>query len=143
MGQEISHSHFSAEEFETFRQRLVKETALLGAWIADGSLRADVSLRWSPLPEDEALEALRDYEHSIPGGVVPIDAIQLSTQADVLGQGGALTYLDLFDLPCLVTLDLPVQIMRDLLLPLLQPAVMLEIIGQITGEDRLGNLVQH
>ncbi|MGD2117812.1 MAG: glutamate-cysteine ligase family protein [Chromatiales bacterium] len=36
MGQEISHSHFSAEDFELFSERLREETELLHSWQADG-----------------------------------------------------------------------------------------------------------
>ncbi|HFD81561.1 MAG TPA: glutamate--cysteine ligase [Gammaproteobacteria bacterium] len=35
MGDEIAHSHFSAADFEAFRQRLEQETELLGRWFKD------------------------------------------------------------------------------------------------------------
>ncbi len=38
MGQEISHSSFSDEDFNRFRDRVVAETALLEQWMADGVL---------------------------------------------------------------------------------------------------------
>ncbi|WP_456404860.1 glutamate-cysteine ligase family protein [Thiolapillus sp.] len=38
MGQEISHSSFSEEDFKRFRDRVVAETALLEQWMADGVL---------------------------------------------------------------------------------------------------------
>ena len=40
----------------------------------DGSLQADLALRWQPLPEDAALDALREYEQSTPDGAAPIYA---------------------------------------------------------------------
>lgn len=36
MGQEISDSHFQAEDFDAFRQRLQDETRLLQQWFDDG-----------------------------------------------------------------------------------------------------------
>ena len=36
MGQEISDSHFQAEDFEAFRLRLQQETRLLQQWFDDG-----------------------------------------------------------------------------------------------------------
>lgn len=38
MGQEISHSSFSEEDFTRFRNRVIAETALLEQWMADGVL---------------------------------------------------------------------------------------------------------
>ncbi len=38
MGQEITHSSFSEEDFRRFRDRVVAETALLEQWLADGLL---------------------------------------------------------------------------------------------------------
>ncbi|MCB1869169.1 MAG: glutamate--cysteine ligase, partial [Gammaproteobacteria bacterium] len=37
MGQEISESHFRAEDFEAFRLRLQRETQLLQQWFNDGT----------------------------------------------------------------------------------------------------------
>lgn len=41
MGQEISSSRFSGEDFAAFRERLEAETRLLGEWIASGALKTD------------------------------------------------------------------------------------------------------
>jgi hypothetical protein len=38
MGQEITDSHFSAQDFEQFFQRLRQETRLLGQWLTDGHI---------------------------------------------------------------------------------------------------------
>ncbi|WP_456380061.1 glutamate-cysteine ligase family protein [Thiolapillus sp.] len=38
MGQEISHSSFSEEDFRRFQDRVIAETALLEQWMADGVL---------------------------------------------------------------------------------------------------------
>jgi len=38
MGQEITHSSFSEDDFRRFRDRVVAETALLEQWLADGLL---------------------------------------------------------------------------------------------------------
>lgn len=38
MGQEISHSSFSEEDFKRFHDRVIAETALLEQWMADGFL---------------------------------------------------------------------------------------------------------
>jgi len=44
MGQEIAESRFTDADFEAFRQRLARETALLGQWIGDGTLACDEPL---------------------------------------------------------------------------------------------------
>ncbi len=38
MGQEISHSSFSEEDFKHFRERMIAETSLLEQWMADDAL---------------------------------------------------------------------------------------------------------
>ena len=38
MGQEITDSHFTAEDFRTFKSRLTRETALLTEWLEQGLL---------------------------------------------------------------------------------------------------------
>jgi len=49
MGQEITQHSFREEEFIEFRRRLHQETALLAAWLADGSLRVDRPMGGSEL----------------------------------------------------------------------------------------------
>lgn len=61
MGDEISHSHFSAAEFEQFDHRLKDETRLLGQWFEGGAFSSAVPVcgleieAW--LMDDQALPA--------------------------------------------------------------------------------------
>jgi gamma-glutamyl:cysteine ligase YbdK (ATP-grasp superfamily) len=63
MGQEIADSRFTDEHFAEFRRRLARETALLGEWIAAGTLRSD-----EPVGGFE-LEAWLIDEHGHPAPV--------------------------------------------------------------------------
>ncbi len=66
MGDEITHSHFSASEFELFADRLKRETRLLGQWFEDGAFSCRVPVcgleieAW--LINDQALPAPLNQE---------------------------------------------------------------------------------
>lgn len=78
MGQEITDSDFSDEAFTEFRQRMDRETALLGQWLQDGRLDSGVrrfgfeiegwlvDAKALPAPENEAFLAAVDDPMVVP-----------------------------------------------------------------------------
>ena len=75
MGQEIGDSQFDAGDFAAFKQRLDVETALLGAWLADGGLHIE-----RPLAGCELEAWLVDAA----GRPMPINDVFLERLADPL-----------------------------------------------------------
>ncbi|HDK37481.1 MAG TPA: glutamate--cysteine ligase [Thiolapillus brandeum] len=73
MGQEITHSSFSEEDFQRFRHRVVAETALLEQWMADSVL--DQS---EPMAGSE-IEAWLVTERGLPA---PINQVFLQNMDD-------------------------------------------------------------